>query len=91
MTRVDVTGCTWTQDFSFSSATIHAAFATPTRGWQPEHRYHEGFDLTVLWIFGTHSVLSEYLVHFHRERNHQGKGNVLLFPAATQAKNRFDG
>jgi hypothetical protein len=25
-------------------------------------------------------ALSEYLVHFHRERNHQGKGNVLLFP-----------
>jgi len=25
------------------------------------------------------------------ERNHQGKGNVLLFPTATQAKNRVDG
>ena len=36
-------------------------------------------------------VLSEYLVHFHAERNHQGKGNVLLFPTATQAKNRVDG
>ena len=28
VTRVDVMGCTWTQDFSFSSATIHAAFAS---------------------------------------------------------------
>jgi len=37
-------------------------------------------------------ILNEYLVHFHAERNHQGKGNVLLFPtAATQAKNRVDG
>jgi len=36
-------------------------------------------------------TLSEYLVHFHAERNHQGKGNVLLFPTAVQAKNRVDG
>jgi len=34
---------------------------------------------------------TDFIVHFHRERNHQGKGNVLLFPAATQAKNRVDG
>ena len=36
-------------------------------------------------------VLNEYLAHFHGERNHQGKGDVLLFPTATQAKNRVDG
>ncbi len=39
--------------------------------------------LSKLIIFGEASLrraLSEYLVHFHRERNHQGKGNVLLFP-----------
>jgi len=50
--------------------------------------------LSKLILFGEASlrrVLSEYLVHFHAERNHQGKGNVLLFPAATQAKNRVDG
>ena len=29
-------------------------------------------------------VLREYLVHFHQERNHQGKGNVLLFPCNSQ-------
>ena len=29
-------------------------------------------------------MLSEYLMHFHRERNHQGKGNVLLFPLNRQ-------
>ena len=28
---------------------------------------------------------------YHAERNHQGKDNVLLFPAATQTKNRVDG
>ncbi len=27
-------------------------------------------------------VLREYLTHFHQERNHQGKGNVLLFPSS---------
>ncbi len=26
-------------------------------------------------------VLQEYLAHYHQERNHQGKGNVLLFPS----------
>jgi len=25
-------------------------------------------------------ALSDYVEHFHAERNHQGKGNVLLFP-----------
>ena len=51
--------------------------------------------LSKLILFGEASlrrVLNEYLVHFHAERNHQGKGNVLLFStAATQAKNRVDG
>jgi len=31
-------------------------------------------------------ALSEYVEHYHAERNHQGKGNVLLFPQDT--KNR---
>ena len=34
-------------------------------------------------LFGEHSLrraLSEYVDHFHAERNHQGKGNILLFP-----------
>ena len=25
-------------------------------------------------------VLSNYIAHFHTERNHQGKDNVILFP-----------
>ena len=25
-------------------------------------------------------VVSDFLEHFHQERNHQGMGNVLLFP-----------
>jgi putative transposase len=38
-------------------------------------------------LFGEDSlwyVLNEYVDHYHRERNHQGKGNVLLFPAVSQ-------
>jgi putative transposase len=34
-------------------------------------------------LFGEASlchVLTQYVEHFHHERNHQGKGNVLLFP-----------
>ena len=39
--------------------------------------------LTKVILFGESSLrqaLSEYLEHYHTERNHQGKGNVLLFP-----------
>jgi putative transposase len=31
---------------------------------------------------------SQYVEHFHHERNHQGKGNVLLFPPASQDAER---
>ena len=50
--------------------------------------------LLKLILFGEASlrrVLNQYQVHFHAERKHQGKGNVLLFPVATQAKNRIVG
>ena len=39
--------------------------------------------LSKLILFGSDSlwrVLTEYGAHYHRERNHQGKGNLLLFP-----------
>jgi transposase InsO family protein len=39
--------------------------------------------LSRMLLFGEASlrhVLKEYMDHYHRERNHQGKGNVLLFP-----------
>ena len=42
--------------------------------------------LSKVILFGERSlrrVLSDYVDHFHAERNHQGKGNVLLFPLAT--------
>jgi hypothetical protein len=50
--------------------------------------------LSKLILFGETSLrraLREYLVHYHAERNHQGKDNVLLFPAATKVMNRVDG
>jgi transposase InsO family protein len=43
--------------------------------------------LSKLILFGEGSlrhVLKEYVDHYHHERNHQGKGNVLLFPALSQ-------
>jgi hypothetical protein len=39
--------------------------------------------LSKVIFFGERSLrraLSEYVEHFHAERNHQGKGNLLLFP-----------
>jgi len=37
-------------------------------------------------LFGDRSLrraLREYVEHYHAERNHQGKGNILLFPRGT--------
>ena len=49
--------------------------------------------LSKLILFGELSLkraLRDYLIHYHVERNHQGKDNVLLFPT-TKAINRVDG
>jgi putative transposase len=45
--------------------------------------------LSRLILFGEASLrraLKEYVDHYHTERNHQGKGNVLLFPGAVVDK-----
>jgi putative transposase len=42
-------------------------------------------------LFGEASlrhVLRQYVEHFHAERNHEGKSNVLLFPAVSQVPTR---
>jgi len=31
-------------------------------------------------------ALQQYTVHYHEERNHQGKGNRILFPSQTEAR-----
>src|SRR5438309_8051724 len=44
--------------------------------------------LSRLILFGEASLrhaLTQYVAHYHHERNHQGKGNVLLFPAVSPA------
>jgi putative transposase len=44
--------------------------------------------LSRMILFGEASlryVLNEYVDHYHHERNHQGKGNVLLFPSSSPA------
>jgi transposase InsO family protein len=45
--------------------------------------------LSRLILFGEASLrhaLYEYVEHYHHERHHQGKGNVLLFPSSSQGK-----
>jgi putative transposase len=45
--------------------------------------------LSKVILFGEHSLrraLGEYVEYFHAERNHQGKGNVLLFPRNTNVR-----
>jgi len=47
--------------------------------------------LSRLILFGEaalHHALHEYIGHYHHERNHQGKGNVLLFPTRSHAPQR---
>jgi putative transposase len=47
--------------------------------------------LSRLILFGEASLryaLHEYVEHYHHERNHQGKDNVLLFPVVSHAKER---
>ncbi len=42
--------------------------------------------LSKLILFGETSLLralAQYVMHYHGERNHQGKRNLLLFPANT--------
>ena len=49
--------------------------------------------LSRMILFGEASlrhVLNEYMDHDHQERNHQGKGNVLLFPQP-RSEGRNDG
>ena len=45
--------------------------------------------LSRLILFGESSLrraLQQYIVHYHEERNHQGKDNRILFPSQTQAR-----
>ena len=45
--------------------------------------------LSKLILFGEDSLkraLTEFVEHFHGERNHQGKDNLLLFPVADRSK-----
>ena len=44
--------------------------------------------LSKVILFGERSLrraLSEYVEHYHTERNHQGRENVLLFPRDADA------
>ena len=50
--------------------------------------------LSRLIVFGEASLtraLREYVVHHHTERNHQGKGNVLLFPSIRDQESPAEG
>jgi hypothetical protein len=45
--------------------------------------------LSQLILFGVGSLwraLDHYMPHYHEERNHQGKSNVLLFPQKEKSR-----
>ena len=50
--------------------------------------------MSKLILFGENSlrrVVSEFLAHYHWERPHQGKGNVLLFRSEAQPERAGEG
>ncbi len=52
-----------------------------------------GLSLSNLIFFGERSLvpaLKQYIIHYHEERNHQGKSNVLLFPSFSHNPQRKD-
>jgi putative transposase len=47
--------------------------------------------LSKMILFGESSLrraISEYVEHYHRERNHQGRGNILLFSSTESSQGR---
>ena len=45
--------------------------------------------LSKLILFGERALqraVAEFLRHYHAERNHQGKGNALLFPSSNHER-----
>jgi putative transposase len=52
-------------------------------------RSAKGDCLSKLVLFGEPSLrraIREYVAHYHAERNHQGKSNVLFFPQGTEIR-----
>ena len=50
--------------------------------------------LSKLILFGESSVrraLQQYVMHYHEERNHQGKENRILFPVETEGTRKRKG
>ena len=64
----------------------------PTEEWMKQMARNVKQEcLSRLILFGEVSLkraLAEFVAHYHRERNHQGKGNLLLFPKPLQTRAR---
>ena len=61
----------------------------PGLGLRPDRGRHGQSRVSKVLLIGERSLrlaLSEYVAHYHAERNHQGKDNVLLFPRDTQTR-----
>ena len=40
----------------------------------------------LVWRIVAAASVQQYIVHYHEERNHQGKDNRILFPSQTEAR-----
>ena len=69
---------------------------SPTAGswsssqWRPDNEFEKDECLAKLILVGEpalRTAVRAYVEHFHGERNHQGKGNLLLFPCEEMGQN----
>ena len=61
---------------------------TPERWQQVRELLHSAMQLDPAQreqYLAQHCISGHYEAHYHEERNHQGKGNLLLFPLRTPA------
>ena len=81
-------------------AIVKSSYVVPLKlpAWNPNLNAHaerwvksvKDECLSKLILFGVSALrraLREYVTYYHEERNHQGKGNILLFPTAKKAGN----
>jgi hypothetical protein len=71
--------------------TLRLPAQSPNLNAYSERRVRSAKDecLSKLVLLGERSLrraMREYVVHYHAERNHQGKSNILLFPQVTEIR-----
>jgi len=94
--RATFNACTLNgHDFNSITSDVQAAMSHPGEVYNQTDYYSPLYmplqERKELILFGESSLrraLQQYLLHYHEERNHQGKGNRILFPFQTEARRK---